>query len=353
MIESVAGEPARKLAAGATTPPLSVVMSVFNGEAHLGAAIESILNQSFANFEFIIVNDGSNDSSGAILASYAARDWRLRILDQNNTGLAQALRNGIALVRAPLIARMDADDLSLPVRFERQIAELHKRSELAAVTCPIEQFYDDGTVKMIARTATSEPTIPLYLAFFNPIGGHGQVMFRKSAYHQAKGYDPNYNLAEDYDLWSRLVDYGGFGVIDEVLYQYRVGHGSLTDKNKQRQVEMTTLVSRREYELLTDNPLDRRIAQALIDFWWARKPENTPIRDTVAASLAMDRAINSFFCKNNELATLEPEVRRSIAKGWRWRIPLANKTNLMRRALLASQAMYWAASARTAQARLM
>ena len=330
-------------------PVVSVVMSVYNGEEFVADAIDSILDQSFRDFEFVIINDGSTDGSSAIVRNYARRDDRIRLLDQTNTGLTVALRRGVDAAQGALIARMDADDLSMPLRFERQVAEFEQRPGLAAVTCPIEQFYDDGSVKMIARTAASEPIIPLYLAFFNPIGGHGQVMFRKAAYDRTRGYDPDYNLAEDYDLWTRLIDHGGFGVIDELLYRYRVGHGSLTDTNKQRQVEMTARVSRREYEMLTDHPLDRRTAQALIDFWWARKPENTPMRDTIAASRAMDRAIDSFFAKNPELAALEPEVRHSIARSWRWRIPLADRGNLPRRALLASHALYWAASARAAR----
>ena len=330
-------------------PRVSVVMSVYNGEEHLADAVESVLEQSFRDFEFIIVDDGSTDGSRAILANYAGRDPRIRIVSQGNTGLTRALRNGVALARAPLVARMDADDLSLPHRFERQVALLDARPDLVAATCHIEHFHDDGSVRMVAKDIGPEPLIPLYNSFTNRIGGHGQVMFRRSAYERAGGYDPAYRYSQDYDLWSRLLDLGGFGVVEEVLYRWRVGHGSITDRNKNAQLDCALSIARREHEKLTGHPLGRRTAQALIDFWWARKPENTPVRDTIAASRAMDRAIDSFFTKNPELAALEPEVRHSIARSWRWRIPLADGGNLPRRALLASHALYWAASARAAR----
>ena len=330
-------------------PRVSVVLSVYNGEDHLAAAIDSILAQSFGDFEFIIVDDGSTDRTPAILVEYVARDPRIRIVSQENTGLTRALRNGVALARAPLVARMDADDLSLPHRLERQVALLDARPDIVAATCHIEHFHDDGSVRMVAKDIGPEPLIPLYNSFTNRIGGHGQVMFRRSAYERAGGYDPAYRYSQDYDLWSRLLDLGGFGVVAEVLYRWRVGHGSITDRNKDAQLDCALSIARREHEKLTGRPLGRRTAQALIDFWWARKPENTPMRDTIAASRAMNRAIDSFFAKNPELAALEPEVRHSIARSWRWRIPLADGGNLPRRALLASHALYWAASARAAR----
>ena len=331
-------------------PRVSVVMSVYNGEEHLADAVESVLEQSFRDFEFIIVDDGSTDRTPAILVEYVARDPRIRIVSQENTGLTRALRNGVALARAPLVARMDADDLSLPHRFERQVALLDARPDLVAASCHIEHFHDDGSVRMVAKDIGPEPLIPLYNSFTNRIGGHGQVMFRRSAYERAGGYDPAYRYSQDYDLWSRLLDLGGFGVVEEVLYRWRVGHGSVTDRNKDAQLDCALSIARREHEKLTGHPLERDTAQALIDFWWARKPENTPMRDTIAASRAMDRAVRSFFAKNPSLAPMERDVRHSIARSWRWRIPLAGRGNLPRRALLASHALYWAGSARAARA---
>lgn len=327
-----------------TQPRLSVIMSVYNGEEHLDAAIGSILTQTFVDFEFVIVNDGSTDGSRDIIARFAAHDARIRLIDQANAGLTQALRNGVAAAGAPLIARMDADDLSTPDRFERQVRELGERPECVAVTCHIEHFRDDGSIKMIAKNIGPEPLIPLYNSFSNRIGGHGQVMFRRTAYDKAGGYDPAFRYSQDYDLWSRLLDIGGFGIVEDVLYKWRVGHGSITDRNKDAQIDCALRIACREHEKLTGVAIGKSTAQALIDFWWARKPENTPIADTIRASRAMDRAIGSFFRKHRDLAHHERDVRRSIMRGWRWRIPLADKTNLLRRGLLAGHVLYWALS---------
>ena len=326
-------------------PRVSVVMSVFNGEVHLASAIDSILSQTFADFEFIIVNDGSSDGTADILARYAMADRRLKIIEQANTGLTKALRNGVALASAPLVARMDADDLSTPDRFARQVELLDARPDCVAATCHIEHFRDDGSVKMIAKSIGPEPLIPLYNSFTNRIGGHGQVMFRRDAYETAGGYDPAFRYSQDYDLWARLLDLGGFGVIEDVLYRWRVGHGSITDRNKSAQLDCALAIAQREHRKLTGEELDRDTAQALVDFWWARKPENTPMRDTVKASAAMNRAVRSFFRKNPHLADREGQVRRQIASDWRWRIALAEKLNLPRRALLLGHVLYWRATA--------
>src|SRR5258706_14041022 len=107
-----------------SSPAVSVVMPVYNGERYLASAIDSILAQTFTDFELIAVDDGSTDSSLPMLKRYAERDPRVRVISRPNTGIVGALSDAIAAARAPLIARMDADDLSLPLRFERQVAYL-------------------------------------------------------------------------------------------------------------------------------------------------------------------------------------------------------------------------------------
>ena len=322
-------------------PDVSVVMSVYNGEEHLEKAIRSILNQTFSDFEFVIVNDGSTDATRTIVERLAENDTRIVLINQSNTGLTQALCNGVAAARAPLIARMDADDISAPDRLARQVHVLASRPDCVAVTCHIEHFFDDGTIRSTATHIGPEPLIPLYNVFSNRIGGHGQVMFRKSDYEAVGGYDPAFRYSQDYDLWARLLDRGSFAVVEEVLYRWRVGHGSITDKNKSAQLDCALQISMREFEKLTGEPLLKATAQALIDFWWARKPENTPMIETIRASRAMDRAITCFFEKNPELQPMKAQVRRDIASNWRWRIPLAGRLNLVRRALLLGHHLYW------------
>ena len=118
-----------------TTPAITVAMSVYNNADFLGLAIESILGQTFGDFEFLIVNDGSKDGSGGIIDSYAARDSRIRPIHQENRGLVASLNRIIAEARAPLIARMDGDDISMPKRFERQVAFLNANPDYGVAGC--------------------------------------------------------------------------------------------------------------------------------------------------------------------------------------------------------------------------
>jgi glycosyltransferase involved in cell wall biosynthesis len=122
-----------------SVPRVSVVMSVYNGLPFLREAVQSILCQTFEDFEFVIINDGSTDDSLSYLRSVEAMDSRVRILDQANAGLTRALIRGVNEARASLIARMDADDLSTPDRLQKQVAVLDGRPDLLAATCGIEK----------------------------------------------------------------------------------------------------------------------------------------------------------------------------------------------------------------------
>lgn len=253
-------------------PAVSVVMSVYNGEDYLAEAIDSILGQTFTDFEFIVIDDGSRDSTRKIVERYAQTDARIRLISEQNTGLTQALRNGVAEAKAPLIARMDADDISTPDRFQRQVGLLAARPDCVAATCHFVHFRDDGSIKMVSSNIGPEPLVPLYNNVCNRIGEHGQVMFRRAAYEQAGGYDPAVRYSEDYDLWSRLLLIGGFAIVEDVLYKWPVGHGSITDKHKDALLDCAIRIACREHERLTGTQLDRATAMALINFWWARKP---------------------------------------------------------------------------------
>ncbi len=324
---------------------LSVVMATYNDEDYVGAAIESNLGQTYGDFEYIIVNDGSTDGTLDILQDYAARDNRIRIISRENGGTTKATVTGMDAATGEYVARMDADDLSVQTRFAKQVAVLDQRPECVAVTSHFEHFHDDGTIKMVSDHIGPEELIALYNGFANRIGGHGQVMFRRDAYLKAGGYDPHFRYSQDYDLWCRLLHLGRFAVIEEVLYRWRVGYGSTTDKNKEPQLRCATEITRREHERLTGQKITHETALALIDLWWARKPEKTPIKQVRLASKAMDTAIKSYFSKNPDFARFEQEARLQIARTYKWRVPLANRWNLKRKALLLAHAIYWRLSA--------
>ncbi len=322
-------------------PTVSVVMSVYNGGDDLGPAIESVLAQTFADFEFIIINDGSTDNSLDRLREYEGRDERIRLINQENTGLTIALQRGVAASRGEFIARMDADDISMPTRLEKEVALLRSDKRLAIVSCDLEHFFDDGTIKMV-QTFDHNPRLTALLAcFYNPIGGHGQVLYRRSAYEAAGGYDPDYNLAEDYDLWTRILRHGGCGIIPEVLYRYRTGHESVTSRNKAAQEAVTRRVIQRECKQLLGGEISDEVAQAMLEFWWGRKPERTPLAHSRKLNTTMERVVETYFAKNPELAELKAESNKLISNSWRWRSAKVRKADVVRRTLFLANAVSW------------
>ncbi|MEM7688758.1 MAG: glycosyltransferase [Pseudomonadota bacterium] len=300
-------------------PKLSVVMSVYNGEEFIETAIECILNQTYTDFELILINDGSKDGSLALMQSYADKDKRVRIIDQQNTGLTIALRRGVDAARGEYIARMDVDDLSLPDRFEKQMALIDAQPDLIAVTTDVEHVFENGTRIGSSRLNRDPRLLPLLLIFSNAIGGHGQMIYSREAYHAAGGYDPDFNLAEDYDLWARLADLGPFGRVPEFLYRYRVGHDSVSSLNKTKQFEVAGRVSRRQYTNVTGIELDDQSARAL-DTFIARGPlEDIPLSTLWMTPSVLKKAVNVFFKANPELRGEKYETLRHFAARWWWK----------------------------------
>lgn len=204
-----------------SSPMISVLMSVYNGEKFLAESIESILQQSFKNFEFIIIDDASTDNTAQILSYYAARDPRIHILKNTvNLKLAISLNNGMQAAKAPIIARMDADDWCYPHRLEVQLNFLQQHPEVTLCGSFIEE-YESGIIR---RCATTNLAIRTKLIFDSSIY-HPTVMFKRNIILQkTQGYSNDRLPAEDYDLWVRLSEHHDviFANIPEVLLRYRV-----------------------------------------------------------------------------------------------------------------------------------
>jgi len=198
------------------TPRISVVMPVFNGEKYLKKAIESILNQTFLDFEFLIINDGSTDKSVEIIESY--NDPRIRLVhNEQNLGLIATLNRGLNLCKGEYIVRMDADDISLPSRLEKQVKFLDFNPDIAICGTLLKTF---GNISSsILKYPEKSESIKSALLFNCPIA-HPSVMMKRSA---IKGlyYDSSYKHAEDYQLWTRASKYLKLFNIQEVLLLYR------------------------------------------------------------------------------------------------------------------------------------
>jgi cellulose synthase/poly-beta-1,6-N-acetylglucosamine synthase-like glycosyltransferase len=201
-------------------PIVSIVMSVFNGERFLREAVESILNQTFHDFEFIIIDDGSTDSSGSILNAYQRSDCRVRAYHQENKGLIESLNRGCGIAQGKYIARMDADDMAVTERLARQIDFMKTHPEVAVLGTAVEFIDDDGKALRIASFPLSHREIQ-QIALDRAFLWHPSVLMRKSAWSRVGGYR-NVAHAEDYDLWLRIADHFELANLPQVLLKYRL-----------------------------------------------------------------------------------------------------------------------------------
>lgn len=209
----------------AGVPLISVVMGVFNGAADLDKTISSVLSQEGVALEFIVVDDGSTDNTAHLLAAWARRDSRLRVISQVNRGLTAALIEGCKAAQGEYVARQDCGDISFPSRLDAQAEALTRHSQLPFVSCRTSICTRSGIELYELACGTNEGVPRDILDLNRPHGvkfgptHHGSVMFRRSCYEQVGGYRPDFYYGQDWDLWYRLAQVGRFMCLPEVLYQ--------------------------------------------------------------------------------------------------------------------------------------
>jgi glycosyltransferase involved in cell wall biosynthesis len=214
------------------TPIISVVMPVYNAEKYVAEAVESILNQTFSDFEFLIVNDGSSDGSLAILKRYAEKDRRIRLISRPNTGLVVALNEMLSKSKGEFLARMDADDIALPDRFARQVEFLQRESDVVCVGGARELIDEEGrTLTYIEDPEHNDRIQELLLAGHSCIC-HPSAMIRRSALLKVGGYDESMHPAEDLDLWLRLGEVGKLANLKDKVVKYRLHQNSASEQNQ-------------------------------------------------------------------------------------------------------------------------
>lgn len=216
---------------GMKTPLITVVMSVWNARDTLARAVDSILGQTYSDFEFLIVDDGSTDGSDEMLAEYARGDARVRILGQKNSGLTRALIRGCAEARGEWIARQDADDWSEPQRLEKCLALAERHPECVMVSSWTDYRGPGGEVLDEIRRPENceEATHGLLHCGLGP-PAHGSVLFDKMAYAKAGGYREEFYFGQDSDLWLRLAGIGKVGYVPEVLYHYTLSAEAISGR---------------------------------------------------------------------------------------------------------------------------
>lgn len=212
------------------SPILSVLMSVYNGEAFLQRSVESILAQTFTDFEFIIIDDGSTDATPTILAQFS--DPRIRVVTQANQGLTRTLNTGLGLSHGRFIARMDADDEAMPDRFQKQVDYLQSQPEVVVLGTGYRQvdLLRNRTLDIIPPQ--SDEAIRRALLHGNPIC-HPSVMMRRDALLEAGGYDETFRYTQDYELWSRMAGYGRLHNLPHILLIRRYHQHSVSNNLRQ------------------------------------------------------------------------------------------------------------------------
>jgi glycosyltransferase involved in cell wall biosynthesis len=206
----------------ADRPSVSVLMPVYNGELTLSEAVGSILAQSFTDFELLVIDDGSTDGSLRILKSFAERDPRVRIVSRPNTGIAGALNDAIQHARGEFFARMDADDVSLPERFEKQVAFLREHPDCVLLGSRVLLVEPYGTPMYVTDHETEHARIAEQL--LRGIGWavvHPSAMMRADAVRRTGGYRADRVPIEDLDLFLRLCEIGQVANLPQVLLHYR------------------------------------------------------------------------------------------------------------------------------------
>jgi glycosyltransferase involved in cell wall biosynthesis len=201
-------------------------MAVHDGERHLRAAVESILTQTLADFELVVVDDGSTDSTPAILASYD--DPRIRVVrNEVNLGLVRSLNRGLAETRGGYVARQDADDRSSPERLALQVTHLERRPELALLASAYRRIDEAGRESGDRPVPLETTAIRWRLLFLNAFA-HSSVMVRRDVVLALGGYDEAIRYGEDYDLWSRVAEQHEVAALPERLVDYRRSASSMT-----------------------------------------------------------------------------------------------------------------------------
>lgn len=198
-------------------PTITVLLPVYNGEQYVAEAVTSILEQTYTDFELLVMDDGSTDETPQVLASLAAGDARVRIHRRENRGLIATLNEGLTLCSTELVARMDADDRAMPERLALQKAFMDRHAHIAVCGTGME-MYESGKVVTPRSAAPFD-----ILCLFGSALAHPTVMYRRSVVLGLGGYASDMAAAEDYDLWCRMAA-AGYGIdnLPQALLRYRM-----------------------------------------------------------------------------------------------------------------------------------
>lgn len=222
-----------------SNPKVTVLMPVYNAEKYVGEAINSILNQTFIDFEFLIINDGSTDNSLDVIKSFD--DLRIKLINNEmNLGISPTLNKGIDIAQGDYLARMDADDISLSIRLEKQVEFMDSHQHIGICGSWVQTFDKSGDQSIWKYPQTHEEL--LFLLLFNTCFAHPSVCIRKQVFLDSKlRYRQEFVPAEDYYLWAELASITQFFNLQEVLLRYRFSETQISNDSLLRQKNVSMI----------------------------------------------------------------------------------------------------------------
>jgi glycosyltransferase involved in cell wall biosynthesis len=316
-------------------PSVSVLMAVHNGQRYLAESLDTVLAQTWKDFELIVVDDGSTDETPSILRAYAQRDPRFVLLrNDSNLKLPASLNRGLTVCRAPLVARADADDLNSPSRLEEQIKFLEQHPLVGAVSCCCLLVDADRRVLRRHAVPTEDPKIKFKLLWESTLA-HSGVSYRVGLVRSVGGYDETYTTAQDYDLWARLANRTEFANLAGTFLTVRFGHATSSSTiHGSETAEFSRSVSHRLVSRYLGRSLERNDAGALQALLCAY--ESVAAGDLLPALNLLDELVALARCRESADTWnwARHEIGRSLLKQARYHTynDPANSWELLRRA---------------------
>lgn len=246
-------------------------MSVYKEETrYIRESIDSILNQTYKDFEFIIVGDTpqpDRDRVFSIIEEYSSKDTRIKFIpNETNLGLTKSLNVGLSYCKGKYIARMDADDISLPTRLEKQVAFMDANPDVLASGAWLDLINENGDNLNMIYAYSSDKKENRLKILLNSILGHPVAIFHRIINNKPIKYDENVIYAQDYSLWVEILKYGEISNIGEVLLKYRITEGQISSAHIEKQQECARVAQRNAFIQLYDFPLDESFLNLLADY---------------------------------------------------------------------------------------
>lgn len=283
-------------------PTVSVVLPTYNATPYVGAAVESVLKQTFEDFELLIVDDGSSDGTVEIVESF--EDDRIELIHREGKGITGALNRGLSEADGTFVARQDGDDLSHPERFETQVAFLKANPNVGLVGTATEIIDESGAI-IDRRHVLESPSIEDLLEQNHYI--HGSVMMRRKAVEAIGRYDETFEYTEDYDLWLRIAAQYDIRNIDEFLYRLRLLSESIYG-SELFEVKLWELFAKKRFTGNIDTDLQRRIEEA---------GDVTPLYDALPRreTMRLHREVGQELLRYHEFEAARSHLREALARG--------------------------------------